>query len=281
MPTHQFDTPDFSGKLILKVQTPETQRRVFAERGDPLLSIAWNRGPTQTAFIDDVPVQLPAGHLLALVVGQTFRFERPTDLVLWQFNRAFYCVVDHDHEVSCAGLLFYGAHGPLTLDPGAEGQRRLCLLLAVFEDEFRTRDNVQGEMLRVLLKRLIIICTRLTRERLALSDVPDVQLDLLRRFNLLVEQHYKIHHRVSDYANLLNKSPKTLANLSTRFRQQAPLAVIRARIALEARRLLLYTDRSAKQIARELGFDDPSTFSRFFKSEVGTSAIDFRATHRR
>lgn len=281
MPSYLFTTPEFIGKLVLKVHRPDAQRAFFAERGDPLLSIAWNRGPTQTAWIDDVPVQVPAGHLLALVVSQSFHFERPEDVVLWQFNRAFYCIVDHDHEVSCAGLLFYGSHGPLTLDPGEDGQRRLGLLLAVFEDEFTTRDDVQGEMLRVLLKRLIIICTRLTRERLALAQVPDVQLDVLRRFNLLVEQHYKIHHRVSDYANLLNKSPKTLANLSTLYRQQSPLAVIRARIALEARRLLLYTDRSAKQVASELGFDDPATFSRFFRAEVGSSAMEFRAAYRR
>lgn len=281
MPSHQFTTPDFSGKLILKIHRPDAQRAFFAERGDPLLSIAWNCGPTQTAWIDDVPVQVPAGHLLALVVSQSFRFERPTDVVLWQFNRAFYCIVDHDHEVSCAGLLFYGSHGPLPLDPGVDGQRRLGLLLAVFEDEFTTRDDVQGEMLRVLLKRLIIICTRLARERLSLADVPNVQLDVLRRFNLLVEQHYKLHHRVSDYARLLNKSPKTLANLSTQYRQQSPLAVIRARIALEARRLLLYTDRSAKQVASELGFDDPASFSRFFKTEVGSSVMEFRAAYRR
>jgi AraC-like DNA-binding protein len=266
---------------MLHTGSPDARREFFAERGDPLLSIAWNRGPTQTVWIDEVPMAFPSGNLLALVVSQSFRFAIPTDVVLWQFNRAFYCIVDHDQEVSCAGLLFYGSHGPLVLDPGEEGRQRLHMLLAVFEDEFRTRDDIQGEMLRVLLKRLIIICTRLTREHLSLANVPDVQLDVLRRFNLLVEQHYKVKHRVSDYASLLNKSPKTLANLSTRFQQKSPLAVIRARIALEARRLLLYTDRSAKQVASELGFEDPATFSRFFRSEVGASAVEFRSMHRR
>jgi len=281
MPVHSYDAAAVGGRFVLRTGSPDTRRDFFAERGDPLLSIAWNRGPAQTVWIDEVPMAFPSGNLLALVVSQSFRFSAPSDVVLWQFNRAFYCIVDHDQEVSCAGLLFYGAQGPLMLDPGDEGQHRLQMLLAVFEDELRTRDDIQGEMLRVLLKRLIIICTRLTREHLSLADVPAVQLDVLRQFNLLVEQHYKVHHRVTDYASLLNKSPKTLANLSTRFQQKSPLAVIRARIALEARRLLLYTDRSAKQVASELGFDDPATFSRFFKAEVGESALAFRLAHRR
>ena len=41
------------------------------------------------------------------MVNQSFSFEAMEDLVAWQFNREFYCIVDHDAEVSCVGLLFY------------------------------------------------------------------------------------------------------------------------------------------------------------------------------
>ncbi len=273
----RFDEPGSGGQLRLRIGVPDSGRAFFRERADALLAIAWNRGADQRVWVDEVPVLLPAGHVVALMVNQSFRFDQPDAITLWQFDRAFYCIVDHDREVSCAGLLFYGSQGTLVLDPGTDGQRRLAMLLDVFVEEFATTDATQGEMLRVLLKRLIILMTRLARTTVGADRFAAPQFDLIRRFNLLVEHHYRTHHRVSDYARLLNKSPKTLANLFARYQQRTPLAIIRSRIALEARRLLLYTDRSAKQVAADLGFDDPALFSRFFKAEVGEGIAEFRA----
>ena len=76
--------------------------------------------------------------------GSTYRFERPASLVLWRFNREFYCIVDHDREVSCVGLLFYGSHGTTVLEPGDDDQRRLSALLPVFEDEFGAVDTISA-----------------------------------------------------------------------------------------------------------------------------------------
>lgn len=45
---------------------------------------------------------------------------------------------------------------------------------------------------------------------------------------------------------------------------------------LEAKRLLLFTDKQAQEIAFELGYDDPAYFSRLFKKYIGVSPLDFR-----
>jgi len=63
--------------------------------------------------------------------------------------------------------------------------------------------------------------------------------------------------------------------------QRSAATVIRSRIALEARRLLLYGNQSAAQIALQLGFDDPAYFTRFFRREVGAVATQFRNTARK
>lgn len=273
---YQYDDPATGGHLILTINDPNFQHNFFQERKDRLLAIAWNRGDLQKVTIDEVDMDFPKEHFLTLMVNQTFRFERPADIVIWQYNREFYCIIDHDQEVSCAGFLFYGSQGAMFMKPAAEEVRKYEMLLEVFKDEFGSRDNIQGEMLRMLLKRLIIKLTRLGKEQYLEKPFSGNEYDTVRQFNLLVESHFKKLHQVQDYASLLHKSPKTLSNLFSKYNHRTPLQVIRERIALEGKRLLLYTDQSASQIAYELGFEEPGHFSRFFKKMAGKSPSEFK-----
>ena len=54
--------------------------------------------------------------------------------------------------------------------------------------------------------------------------------------------------------------------------------MIHERLELEAKRLLRYTDKTTKEIAYELGFDDSSKFSRFFKTQTGMYPTTFKET---
>jgi AraC-like DNA-binding protein len=45
---------------------------------------------------------------------------------------------------------------------------------------------------------------------------------------------------------------------------------------LEAKRLLIYTDKSTKEIAYELGFEEVAHFSRFFKKQIGQAPTEFK-----
>lgn len=253
-----------------QIQTGRKQR---------LLTIAWNTGPDQPITIDGIDYTFPAHTMVPLVVNQTFRFARPELITAWQFDREFYCIIDHDKEVSCSGLLFYGSPEPQFLCLSEPQQPQFEALLTVFEEEFSTRDTIQGDMLRMLLKRLIIKLTRLVKEQYA-GPLPDNSLELIRHYRMLVEQNYRRQHQVSFYAELLNKSPKTLTNVFALHGQQSPLQIIHDRIGLEAKRLLLYTDKSAKEITYELGFEEMPHFSRFFKNLFGVPPSEFKGKAR-
>lgn len=249
------------------------------DRKDKLLTIAWNRGQAQKVVIDGIEYVFPSNAMLCLMVNESFYFSQPQDILAWQFNREFYCIVDHDKEVSCVGFLFYGSSERMFITLNDDDQRKIALLLQVFYDEFTTTDVVQGEMLMVLLKRLIIIVTRLAKQQyISKDDLPDDKLDVIRKFNLLVESHYRAQHQVKYYADQLFKSPKTISNLFALYNHKSPLTVIQERIIIEAKRLLTYTDKSAKEIAGELGFEDAAHFSRFFKKHTTLSPIAFRET---
>ena len=75
---------------------------------------------------------------------------------------------------------------------------------------------------------------------------------------------------------MLHKSPKTLSNIFSACKLPSPLRVIHERVEAEAKRLLLYSNKSSKEIAGLLGFEDQSSFSRFFKNMTGQSTVQFR-----
>lgn len=64
-----------------------------------------------------------------------------------------------------------------------------------------------------------------------------------------------------------------------KYSNKSPLAFIHDRIILEARRLLLYSQKSTDMIASELGYNDASHFSKFFKKHEEVSPSVFRKNH--
>ncbi|GAA3962946.1 helix-turn-helix domain-containing protein [Mucilaginibacter dorajii] len=267
------------GELLLFKEEAGFDRLFFTrDRFNKYFTIAWNPGESQTVTIDGTEYDFPANSLLTLLFNQSFRFKNSENIVAWQFNREFYCIIDHDSEVSCVGFLF-SSTDHLFVPLNDLAQQKLKLLSDVFIDEFKTSDHIQNEMLLVLLKRLIIYVTRLAKVGYApVKKLQDERFHIIRKFNLMVEANFKSEHSVSFYAEQLCKSPKTLSNLFAIFNQKTPSQIIQERITVEAKRLLCYTDRSVKHITFELGFEDVSYFSNFFKKNAGASPSDFRSS---
>ncbi len=91
----------------------------------------------------------------------------------------------------------------------------------------------------------------------------------LDRFRQLVELHFRQQRGLDFYADALGMTRRTLSRLTTAQLGCTPMEMIHGRVALEAHRLLRYTNATAAQIAGELGFDDPSYFSRFYQRVTG------------
>lgn len=269
----------FTGKtaeyLLLDTISPEN-KQLIRETIQSGLSIVWGIQDGTHLKVDDVDCRLNKNQLLFLTEFHKTEVLEVSEVRLVRFNRSFYCILDHDSDVSCKGILFYGADGiPLVSIPEADVEK-FEILWEMFSMEMQSRDNLQVEMLQMMLKRLLILSARLFREQHEVSDMDTKQLDIVREFNFLVEQHFREKHNVADYAELLFKSPKTLSNYFARYNHKTPLQIIQERIMVEARRLLHYTDLAIKEIAYELGFDDIQAFSRLFRKKEGMAPTEYR-----
>ncbi|MBE7176756.1 MAG: AraC family transcriptional regulator [Mucilaginibacter polytrichastri] len=95
-------------------------------------------------------------------------------------------------------------------------------------------------------------------------------------FQLYVEEHLTEHHTIKEIAEKLAITADSLYTIVKRVSGLSPKEFITNRLILEARRRLHYGNRSSiKELAFELGFNDPDYFNRVFKKVMGKTTKAF------
>lgn len=94
-------------------------------------------------------------------------------------------------------------------------------------------------------------------------------------FKLVVETHLTEQPSMNTIAEKLALTPNSLYRLVKEHSGISPKDFFTNRLILEAQQKLRYSDFSVKELAYELGFNDPDYFSRFFKKCTGKSVSEF------
>ncbi len=265
-----------NGEFIEVVDIDSSNHSVISTPGKSELSLLWFTSDDNRVTIDTMDYIFNNNDMVSLTEFHKMDISSINTARYIRWNRDFYCIVDHDSEVGCKGILYYGASTIPVIQPTESDMEILETVFKMFMIEIRQHDNLQLEMLQMMLKRLLILCTRIYKTQNTILEGNKQNVDIIREYNYLVEKHFKEKHSVNAYAELLNKSPKTLSNLFKKHGNMSPLQFIQNRIMLEARRLLNYTQLPVSSIGYELGFSDVQVFSRFFKTREGCSPQHFR-----
>jgi len=96
-------------------------------------------------------------------------------------------------------------------------------------------------------------------------------------FKVAVETHLTEQHSINTIADNLSVTTNNLYNIVKEFSGVSPKEFITNRLMLEAQRKLHYSTLSVKELAYELGFNDPDYFSRLFKKATGKSVSNYLA----
>jgi len=269
-----------SNEHLWAIELNKENSKIVFDVHETDMTFIWNTGEQMNLTINSVPYQLGRNQIIFLTEYYKIDAIDLETARMVRFNQPFYCIINHDNEVGSKGLLFFGATGVPIISIDESKLREFEISWEIFCTEMGQTDILKKDMLQSLLKRLLILSVRVLRNSNNLHKLEKSQVDLIREFNFLVEGHFSKHHDVAFYASKLNKSPKTLSNLFSIASSRPPLNIIHDRIMIHARRQIIYSNLSIKEIAYELGYEDVQTFSRFFKNKEGVSPVQYREKNR-
>ena len=131
-----------------------------------------------------------------------------------------------------------------------------------------------SHLLRARLYELMVLLNRWYVRRH--GEVNQPTNNAAARFMALVERNFRKQRRVGAYASAVGLTPGHLSALCRKSLGVTAGAAILRRLALEAKRLLLFTSGTAAEVGYALGFNDPAYFSRFFRRQTGLSPRQYR-----
>jgi AraC family transcriptional activator of pobA len=240
-----------------------------------ILLVTRGRG---TFFLDGVPLEVRPGRILFTTPGQVRQWRVPKLDGICLFFPALF-LQEFFRDTQFVDRLPYfrheaGEESTFAVAPRSASSLRRQML--AMRDELQT---VRADTVHLLRAQLYEILIRLARLHSTTHPTPSPAPihPVVRRYQELVEQHFRHIHRTADYAKKLSITSSHLSALCTLQLGRGAKQLLQERIAVEARRFLLYTDRTAESIAHDLGFADPSYFGRFFRRVAGMSPQKFRS----
>ena len=246
-------------------------------------SLIWVQEGSGKIKADFTEYDFDANSLFAFSPYQPYMIasENPVKGIAIYFHPEFFCIYKHHKEVSCNGVLYNNVYQPpfvIVDEPSAATFQMLCDQI---KTEMQNPALAQYELLVSYLKIFLITASRLKTQQhpKAAEEVKDNKEPfILQKLKDAIEENFKTKHAPADYAEMLFITPKALAKITKTHFNKTLSSLINERIIIEAKRELYLTDKTVKEIAYELGYEDEYYFSRFFKVNADVSPQLYRDT---
>lgn len=279
LPLHHFKAP-YPDDIALEVTTfadkpalatlPAAHRHTFYE----VLLITVGAGQH---VIDFAEYSVQPGAMYFIRPGQVhcWQLAAPIEGYVLLFTQAF---LDESHIqpdfLQQPALLLPGSYAPALYLTPAQMAIMLDITTKMY-GEYHQWAVGRVSLLQAFLQMLLIYARRFYPGQAA-PEHPTAAEDLTQRFLACVEQQFARVQSVEAYAEQLAVTPNHLSTTVKAMTGATAGVLIRRRIALEARRLLVHTPQTIREIGYQLNFDDPAYFSRFFEREAGMRPEAFR-----
>lgn len=272
-----------NGNLAFKLFYFEDNRHFDHIQRLNYYSLIWIKEGNGSLKADFSTQDFSENTLFAFSPYQPFMFHEKQALkgVAIHFHPDFFCIHKHQQEVACSGILFNNIYNPPFVWINDSAKNTFEMLISQIETEMQNSDLAQYELLISYLKIFLITASRLKTQQPTQSKrsiLGTKEPFILQNLKNYIELHFKTKHSASDYSDLLNITPKALAKITKTYFNKTLTHLISERIIIEAKRELYLSNKTIKEIAYELGYEDEHYFSRFFKTNAEISPQMYRDT---
>jgi AraC-like DNA-binding protein len=230
--------------------------------------LIWCASGTATVMVDEKELQLKKHDVLTITSGQIHYFKKwkSAEGIILEFTLDFFCKNDNDIELIFQNGLF--CHFDMNEVIAVPNYEIIQSQLALIKNELLAQPY---QYLITIHSRIELILVEINRAKVERGDEiwkPDA---LFLKFLELVRANFKHNYSLTQLAQMLGTTETKLNEQSKLHTGRTAQNVIYGLIASEAKRLLTYQNLTVKEVAYELGFNDPFYFSNFFKKYTRVS----------
>jgi AraC-like DNA-binding protein len=226
-----------------------------------------------TYNLDLQDITLADGHLLFAIPNQVFIPPPKTD------NLKYFKVLFDENTLALLPQQFPFLANPLNsqtiiFDGATRGRVRKVfeILNQILHIDKQPTDT---EITLAYLNSLLAELNSAYFKNTAPTNILNTNLSKFTEFKLMVETHLTEQPSVNAIAEKLALTTNSLYRIVKEYSGVSPKGFFTKRLVIEAQRKLQYSNLSVKELAYELGFNDPDYFSRFFKKCTGKSISEF------
>jgi len=157
---------------------------------------------------------------------------------------------------------------------------RIIELCRIIQNEYK-QDDIDYQTISHLTSGLISMIDAERKRNLVLdTTTKSSQITVFNTFLKILEENYRRAEGVAFYADKMNMSDRNLNIICKNNFQKSVSEIIETRKLIEAKRMLLHTDKSVSEIGFELGYNEKSYFTRVFHNKTDITPTEFREMSR-
>jgi AraC-like DNA-binding protein/mannose-6-phosphate isomerase-like protein (cupin superfamily) len=235
-----------------------------------------------THMIDFVEYSIKANSLHFISPGMVHSIRRNAGCVglVITFTKELFAMQNQQNTIQQINL-YHNNQFPPIIECNQEDMRYYRNLIHKIKDESISSKLMGNEMALAYLIALLIHANRkfVLQHQLLL---PQIFTDIrVQEFKNLLNAPLIDKPSVSSFAAKMGITAKQLNQLLMKHTGLNPKEHITNQILIEAKRLLINSDLTIKEIAYELFFDDPAYFGRIFKNQIGQTPNQYRKVMRK
>ncbi len=277
---NQFDFSEISGSLYANIFSDHLRTYHASitkpHKHDFYLVVLFLQG-SGTHEVDFTAYPIKPGSIFLLRPGQTHHWELSADIDGYIFFHTgeFYNLLFPNKRIDDYPAFFTNYNSPYIQLSEGEIETYTARFKMIYE-EYSDDLWLKEQRMALLIDLTYIDLARLyTAENESFKNPEVKNMVWLSKLEGLVDKYYIEKKHPTDYATALNISVKHLNKIVMNTLGKTTSDLIHDRILLEAKRMLTHGQSSVQEIAFELGYEDPSYFSRFFKKKVGVVPSEF------